>query len=371
MLSDQKSGLVDIIENFMYGLIELSRQPAGSFCQLETAQPNGAGGEMLLVGKDGSLCSVLEIRGTLRLNDEHSLIEMVEELATDLGPLFSGQGHHIQIVMRYDTESTRDEIERISTPRKVAAESIGMNGMVDIIDEWNDKIARFCSYEKVWVVLWTSTKAMSREENSVASKERQQKGKGMPFGQNGQDITPAARAMVDRHNATIKTLKEALNHANLLFYELSAHDAVYWMRRCIDPEFTSRQWRPLLPGDAIPKRVEDTIPSQYSDCSPFSYPRIAQQIIPRQPQDESAEWVRVGDKVYAPLVMSMGPQKTKAFNTLFQNLLKEGIPWQISFNLDGRGMSALGFKTTLVDIIAWGRKNKQLRQAVQDRKSVV
>ena len=45
-----------------------------------------------------------------------------------------------------------------------------------------------------------------------------------------------------------------LNALNVYCVLLEVHEAVYAMRYCCDPDFTDKDWRPVLPGDKIPVR---------------------------------------------------------------------------------------------------------------------
>ena len=82
--------------------------------------------------------------------------------------------------------------------------------------------------------------------------------------------------------------------------------------------------------------------------------------------------IRIGDRVYGPLIMTLMPQTPKPFQDFFRSFTKrdERIPYRISFLIEDGGLK-LGLKPLLSSVLAFtSSDNKRFNNAVDALKAL-
>jgi intracellular multiplication protein IcmB len=236
-----------------------------------------------------------------------------------------------------------------------------------IFDDWRNALQRFCADETCWVVLWTRPDSLPAAMRKKARQGRFKDASTVPLLSDCQRVCNAVKELRDAHAGYIAGVQEALRHIDLLAYPLNAHDALRDVRRCIDPEFTAREWRPLLPGDPLPLRLPD--PGAKKILENSFYPSLRQQLWPREGDTVSRQAVRVGDRIYAPLVITLCPQTPRPFHQLFKTLSdrEDRLPWRASMLLGPDAMrGSIPFKALIAGLLAFASSNnKRLNAAVE------
>jgi len=144
------------------------------------------------------------------------------------------------------------------------------------------------------------------------------------------------------------------------------------IRTCIDPEFTSRNWRPLIPGDPLPLRMPDADTGKADRLHNIIYPDFKGQLWPREGHMVSRSSIRIGDRIYGPLIMTLMPQTPKPFQDFFRVLARrdERLPYRISFLLEDGGLN-MGLKPLLSSVLAFSSSdNKRFNNAVEALKAL-
>lgn len=139
------------------------------------------------------------------------------------------------------------------------------------------------------------------------------------------------------------------NGLGLITELLEVHDAVYIMRRSADPEFTDREWRPLLPGDKITIKEPKAGTSEVSD---ILWPALARQILPRDAENLDLRTARVGDRIYATVFINLFPKDIQTFVRLFTRTLQTRIPWRISFLFESDGLAGTSIRKMLSSVLS-------------------
>jgi intracellular multiplication protein IcmB len=351
--------LLDSIDSILAWFSTELKQTTESYCDLETANDTHT-----LVARDGSLVSVIRIFGVTRLigNEEFTLIH--DGLTQSLQATLKRPGHAVQVYFCYDKSTVKAEIDDILTPAKQTAKRLKLE-LDDLFKERVDYLSKYCAHEELYFVLWTRPYSLTNEQRKRAAKDKLKiirDNKVPPF-INGQNLIAAVPDLRESHHSFVRSLVTDLNAVNVFCQQLPVHDAVYAMRYSADPEYTDKNWRPLLPGDKIPVREVRPAANQLSG---LMWPPLARQIFPRDAVGMDLRTIRVGDRVYTPLFIDLFPQEIKTFMALFARTLPTQVPWRISFLIESGGLAALSFKSAMSSVLAWtSSQNSLVHDAVK------
>ncbi|HEX4045367.1 MAG TPA: type IV secretion protein IcmB [Gammaproteobacteria bacterium] len=322
------------------------KQTVQSYCDIETADD-----QHTLVARDGSLVSVVRVYGVTKLIGQEEFDAIHDGLTQSLQATFKRPGHVIQVYFSYDKEIVKPEIEEILAPAHATSKRLHLD-LDDLFHERINYVSKFCAHEELYFVLWTRPYSLTNEQLKRASKEKLafiRDHKIPPF-KNGQNLIAAIPDLRESHASFVRSLVTDLNALNVYSVLLEVHESVYAMRYNADPDFTSKDWEPVLPGDKIPIRETK---SPADELSGLMYPNLARQIFPRDAMVQDLRTLRVGDRIYTPLFIDLFPQDIKPFMALFARTLPTHVPWRMSFLIESGGLSTLRFKSVMAAILSF------------------
>lgn len=340
------------------------KQTAESYCDLETADDPHT-----LVARDGSLISVIRVHGVTRLVGQEEFDMIHQGLTQSLQATLKRPGHVVQVYFSYDREAVKPEIEEILAPAKATSKRLKLE-LDDLFAERVNFISRYCAHEELYFVLWTRPYSLSNEQLKRAGKEKLnfiREGKLPPF-RNGQNLIAAIPDLREAHASFVRSLVTDLNALNVFCNLLEVHDAVYNMRRSADPDFTAKDWRPVLPGDKVPMRE---VKPGSNEMSGLMYPPLSRQIFPRDAESIDLRTIRVGDRIYTPIFIDLFPQDLKSFIALFARTLPTRVPFRMSYLIESGGMATLTFKSAMASILSFSSaQNGLVHDAVRVLKDI-
>lgn len=324
------------------------------YCELETADS-----EFTLVARDGSLVSVISVEGVSRLigTDEFNQIHagLTQTLQTSLGR----RGHSFQVVFSYDRAKAMQQISEMLTPAKATAQRLQLS-LNDLFLEREKVISSYCAKETIYFVLWTYPTSLAEEQQSKAQKDKLKAIKENKYPQplNAQNLIAAVPDIRNAHESFSRSMVNDLTALGIYCKLLEVHEALQGIRLMSEPEQTGKDWRAVLPGDRIPPRI--LVNGKYAELSGLLYPRLSQQIFPRDAEALDIRTIRVGDAIYSPIFVDLFPQEVKAFLILFNRVLPTQVPWRISYQLDSSGLEAVRFKSMISSILSFASKHNGL-----------
>lgn len=330
---------------FAWFSTELKQTPE-SYCDLETADDKHT-----LVARDGSLISMIRVHGITQLMGQDEFNNIHNGLTQSLQAVFKRPGHVLQVYFAYDRDAVKPEIENILSPARATANRLRLD-LDDLFAERADYISRFCAHEVLYFVLWTRPYSLTREQMSRASKDKLAfiREKKLPPFKSGQNLIAAIPDLREAHSSFVRSLVTDLNALNVYSQLMEVHPAVYAIRDSIDPDFTSKDWRAVLPGDKIP--IRELSPAN-GDLAGLMYPPLARQVFPRDAFALDLRTMRVGDRIYTPLFIDLFPQELKSFINLFARTLPTRVPFRMSFLIESGGLAVLGFKSVMAAILSF------------------
>jgi intracellular multiplication protein IcmB len=326
---------------------------AASYCDLEAADNRHT-----LVARDGSMVSVMQIEGVQYMVGGEEFERLHAGVCNAFSTAMSRQGHGLQILFTYDNETVIGEIKEIFEPAKQTAERLNLE-LHDLFSEREKTMSHYCAEEKTFMVLWTFPSILSAAQIKAANQKKLEtiKREKIPPMRYAQSLVASIPDLRETHESLVRATLSEFSSLGLVAKLLDVHTALREARRTIDPDFTSREWSPYLPGDRIPIRM---LENMGNDISEIMWPALPQQLMPRDGENLSLRVARIGDKIYAPLFIELFPKETKSFQQLFNRVMAANLPWRISFMLESNGLAGLGMKAALASILSFASRENPL-----------
>lgn len=346
--------LISAFESVLQAMSLGLKQTAASYCDLETAID-----QHVLAAKDGSLVSVLEIKGLQLIPGKEEFDALHEGICMTLQPVMSRPGHNIQVTFSYDKSSVKDEIKHAIRPSWETAKAIALD-LDDLFQERVDFLSQYVAHESCHIVVWTTPQQLSKEQVKDINKrkvENIKKHDVKPM-RNAQGLTIPILELKDVHDSLTRSISADFKDLRLSVEILDVYSALKVVREAIDPRFTAKEWLPYLPGDKIPIRAKRN--KDYNDISEVMWPSLSSQLIPRDGEILDLRTARIGDQIFAPLYIELFPKDIKIFNVLFQRVLGTKIPWRISFFVEGAGLSSISAKSAIAGILSFANQYNRL-----------
>lgn len=349
------------LDNILSALSGIFKEPANSFVEIETVDFD----KKSLVASDGSLASVIHVKGSTRLIGDMEFESLCDKLNMTLNSFMKENGHSLQVYWIRDPDGAQEIVRRVLEPARKQAEALQLN-FSDLLDEKEREIAKWISFESVYFVCWTHPGVLSPIEQKSAREHQKKENEvfeGMNF-EGAQSPRGLLSALRNRHQAFSSSLSSELSDNGILNDLLLAHDALHAMRNSVDPDWTSKDWRAVIPGDRIPVRF----PIRESEMGAVWWPPLASQVWPRDAKTMENRFVQIGDRVHAPMYVEIPAIRVEKFQKLIERAISidNKMPWSCSFMIKGDGLRKQSLKMTIASVIAVANSdNPYIRDAIK------
>lgn len=337
------------------------KQNLSDYCELETAQSLKT-----LVSADGSLLTIVRIEGIKSLTGHDTFVNnIVMPLNTSFSTYMEKKGHTMQFWFSYDPSKTRTVLANMMEPNINTCKRLDLD-LIQMFEERKDILPDWCGYEECYLALWTDQSILSKSENKESLKRRKKAHAGVVAPMtDAQDPYAANALLIERHNTFVASMEDELRKRDIILTPLNVQEAVRVARKSVDAEFTSDEWLPFLPGDPIKPQIRKNFTK--AEQWDIVWPKLSWQITPRDAKIIDDKFVKVGDNIFAPIYIDLMPKDVRQFAELFANLRTKGIPWRISYNLGGDGLSSVAAKGLVASILSFtSQDNKLLSQSLKE-----
>lgn len=330
------------------------KQPLESFIRLETADD-----EFSLVAMDGSLLSFIKIEGCKTIIGEQEYARIIEGATIKIGAKFDRMGHAMQVFFVRDPDRTVRQLEHLVQPSRTAARNMGLE-VDDVFEERIKNLSKYLSYEESYFVMWTRPSVLTKNEIERAAKEAKEK-RWLPAG-HAQNPIAALDMLRVRHKSFISSGLTALDELGIKARLLEVHDALRAVRNNMHPDRSSETWRACLPGDPIPPRA----PTSASDMSDILWPPVRQQLVAADARVIDQHICQIGSIYWAGVDMTLAPMDAAPFTQLLTRLFDAGIPYRISFLIEGGGAQSGAMRAFAASILSVTNSlNKQIKFSLE------
>ena len=356
------SGIIDALETALDALGGGLKSGLPNYCDLETVDD-----EETIVAKDGSLISLIEIKGVRNIVTGRTLFnQIVLPLCSSMRGQFETEAHQMQVWFEVDPDRTHEEITEALRPSRETAKRLGLD-LVDLLEERADTISRWTDSEKCFVALWTRPGALTKSERKKDKEDKADRAKNLAFTKNAQDPIRAISMLRNRHRSFVSAMRSEMGSVGVVAEKLDARSALREIRRSMDPSFVSEDWSPALPGD----HMYPTRRAQRNNTEEWEilWPPLGWQVCSRDARIIEANVVEIGDRIYAPIYVDLFPRDLKFFPSLFARAKEKHLPWRASFLMEGGGLGSFQFKGLVAQILGMGSSgNRMLASAIKDLK---
>lgn len=351
------SAIIDTIDTALQRVMSSMKMHIGDYCDLATTE------EGYLVAKDTSMATIFRYEGFRSVVGTNEFEGLAHSLEEAMAPLFAKRGQQLQIVFVRDTDP-EDELSTVLQPSYETCDVLQLD-LKDMLDDMKRVHRYYCLSEAVYIVAWTRPAVVSKEERKVENKHLKEQaaiitGAGIGKIDHAQNPWLASKPLKEAHISFVSTVQAIFDRIGASAYQLDAHQAITTQKKFLYRDYVPATWRPTLFGDKVTIRWKKN--NRPDDISCLLPPPLDHQILSfeglignRQGQGGLTDTraVRLGDKIYAPVMISTHPQRIRSFTHIFNSMNNAScethlgikpMPWAISFSIEADGMSVMGMK---------------------------
>lgn len=351
-------GFVDGLAAGMSAAAVLLKQSSTGYTDIQTADS-----QFDLVTNEGGLRSVIKVEGMTDIVGDDEFQRSHGQIFQALNSSMKELGHIISIHYYYNQDQVYDHINDNYRGARATAKKLDLD-LEDVLKERVAYMSQYCSDEGVYIVLDTCMDLLTREQQKRSTKDQAaaKKENKTPGFKSTQNIGAAIHEIRDAHDSFTKTLVSDLQSAGVSCSLLNVHESLKAMRHSLDPEFTDRDWEPVLPGDKItPKLVSEyAAESPEADLADLLWPNLAMQLFPRDSENIDLKTCKIGNKLYSSVYIDLFPKDVQPFALLLSKTIQANLPWKITFQIRGGGLSSLKFKRAMSSVLAWSSSQNRL-----------
>ena len=330
------------------------KQTLESFITLETADDSTT-----IVAKDGSLITYLKIDGSRQVIGEEEYKHLVEGATIKIGARFDRQGHALQVYFVRDPERVDSHLRKLVRPIQQTATNMDVD-LEDLLEERVRNLSKYLVYEESYFVLWTRPSVLTQSELKRIGREGKDKER-LPAAY-AQNPMAAIDELRTRHKSYVAAVTSALDELGIKADVLEVHDALRAVRNNMFPTKVNEKWTPCLPGDPISPRA----PRSKTDMSDILWPSLPEQLVAGDARVVDQHICRIGNTYWAGADMTLAPMEVAPFTQLLNRLFEAGVPWRISFLIEGGGVSSTALRTFAASILSvTNALNKQIKFSLE------
>jgi len=335
-------------------LLKTLKQPIESFIRLETADSDYA-----LAAEDGSLVSVLRIDGSYQIIGNQEYQRIISDSVVKFGTKFDKPGHAMQVYFARNPDLILDKLKKLLAPNRRAAENIGLE-IGDIFNEKEKHLSNYLASEEIYFVLWTRPSALNKSD-FAREVERSRKIKWVNA-KDAQYPYAGIAGLRTKHENFSDSIRVSLGEVGIKSEMLAVHDALKAIRMNLFQMGVNSNWSPCLPGDPIPPRA----PEHRGDMSEILWPSLKYQLASYPAKVINDHVIEMGNYIWGGVDLVLAPQESIPFPALLDRLNENGIPFRISFLIEGGGVQGMAMQSFMTSILAvTNASNRMIRDSIE------
>lgn len=338
-----------------------------AYCYLETALDRQS-----FITKEGGLATFLMISGVRGYADNEEANRALRGIYDGVKTAFRNGDHSIHMLFTQDPDSSEDYVRASMQGVFQTLKRLEIESLADLIESDIQAMARQIAPEWCFMMVMTHPGALSKDDIKRSQAERASfvQEHGVPRLLNSQNPYLIEMDLCNPHSALITTLTDTLRTRGVLVEALDPYEALGWVRREIDPEFTDQAWRPRLLLDLLDRKsAAQMMVAKPGDGSHLLPPPLGIQLAPRDHQIIPAEkfpggeLVKIGRRYFIPIVMEVAPEQIHDFETLLTRINGD-LPFRMSLQVRRGGIETDQLKQIFLNVFGWmGRANREIKEA--------
>ena len=371
-----------ILESLIYARYRITNKDPYKLIDIETIVD-----DYTIISRDESLLTVFEFNGVKSMMDDQDPAGAANSRRTFFDKIHSlnestfieilrKSGHTIEIFFQYDPDGGKKEISSFVSNQSKSTRRLKVN-LQDVTDSQLDHLPKFIHSEHCYLGVWSNSSVLeSRELKEILERRTKALEKDPPYffnngNQKGQSFYLGINELKTYHDSTVEMIETTFKENGFAIEKITAKKAINVVRATLNPLETAQNfevdketnelysWEPITFGDKVNlvennvhygKQLESTLPVvDYKDAI---MPSLADQIIINDPVDiHNMRYARVGNMIFAPVTITLGPQKITSFNVLFKRLSEAKIPFFFKQSIKSNGIALIGKKPSFANAL--------------------
>lgn len=325
------------------------------------------------VTKEGVLITLVKVRGITSTMYSEELVAAIEEISAIMGKgLVASGAHDIQISYEFDPDQAEEYARRALYPSRKTAHRLGLGKLMDVVfEEKAAKMAEFCQVENCYIALSSSPASIHKADMKGQVKERAENLKSWPETAQAMMNDFAYPNLRTRHRTMVSTFISSmgrltsLKDVGLMMQVASVRNYLKEVKKAVDPDVAPK-WEPRIAADVfkdirVPVTPKERNPAIFDAAMP---PALGDQIFSRTPQTIGLQYAVLGNRIYYPVALSLGPTQPETFDRLVQQASDLRLPFRISFGLKAAGNAVDYINSLLAKTFFWtSNGNNQIKNA--------
>ena len=333
--------------------------------------------------KDGSMMSMIALKGVLRTPGEADVADMVERLRIALSPYLSVPGHMIEFTFIRDASAARNELNGQLDKTGRAAHRLGLD-IDDVIDERRRVLGNTMISETILISVYTRPDVLSKDEAKAEELKEKDLRANLPVMVRSGTASTPMDTVYTRHTAVVEAIARSFGLVGQLCTIIDIVDLLREVRAGLYPSTAphKEEWTPRLPEwgkpDKTMKKFVNMPETEYEfagfDYSHLFEPNFSRQLATEDAIVENSRVVRIGDRVFSAFDMTVPPETLPDFNDLVFDITAKSkdIPWRCSIKIESGGMQAQSLKATFLSIFTFASPmhNRRIKEALDDLREI-
>lgn len=340
------------ILSFLANLIAYSPDEV---CQLETVSDQD---EHCLVGNDGSLITILSLKGSYRFYNENQEFQILDYVSNELRQVFEDEGYQLDFILDVDASRSTEFVNEALYSVDIATKEMGYQSHQINQDE-KALLASIIKPEVSYLVITTRPSCLDKLNQTEGSENVAQLAN--EFGHNlknekgtkVQNNWMETQQMHDAHGSFTDSVCGAISDY-VLFSKLKGLDALYEIRSLLYREFDIKDKTPLAVSSNSKAKVMSTDPD-IINVQDIGHPSLHSQIVEEDFEDANKpNMTFFNGKCYATLERYLVGDD-KVLMRKMTNKIGRHIPYRLVYTLVSGSKqikSQLGTKANTTSMVA-------------------
>ncbi|CAH7380062.1 putative enzyme [Vibrio chagasii] len=359
MISDKVIGAV---EGGLRFFLDTVGNNIDSVIEIDTALS-----EKVLVARDGSMVTLIELKGNVTEDDDfYSIKSRTDSINEQIKSYISDGDHDFHVTFRNETGESNEIVRKVQSRALEASSSIGWD-MGALFESQENTLASRIVSEKVYVALWSYPSALSstevkRDSNEAESEQDEQVENVL--GKSKQSLGYKYKSLLRKHSEFVKTACTALQQFGCIIAVLDRNSAIASSAKVFQP-FLPNGYSFIFPDSDYVAKAADVKSLSKGSSADALWPSLSSQVIMQDVLDEdiSENILTVDDYKFTTFEVSVPPRNLVVFNELANSIDSSEVPYQISFKVK----SDLGFSVfwkKAMSHIPYPATNGRLKNAI-------
>lgn len=302
-----------------------------------------------VVTRDGTLYSVLQIKGFGRIAGNDELASLVDQWETVLNARMKPDAIH-EFDFVFEADELGGVLEDNFAPAEHQSKRMGLS-VSDIFDEKKRRYRELCLDERCYLVVYTVPWRLRGSEASSNASELKQKRQDHIRITDSQSWDIVSSFIKDKHREVLESMAGFLERSGYLHFKLTHTEALRVLRGQLLGHSLSSRWQPALVDDKYtPGEIN---PFDEGDAS-FLLPKpLFSQVLDHEVEVVGRRFVALGERIIAPVRITQLPTKPTSFDQLVSLLRSAAIPYRVCFTIKPNGLFTNRFDVNVASWTKW------------------